>query len=206
MFDEAYTKLELDEIAVIIDELNQHIDGSIFDALETTILAIEVPFYKGYRFLNVADHATNPPLERFVFQKDNSFEFTIMDWNFKTIYELNTAASISLDENNIFDYVRFYFDYVKGRHGRFVVCETVDHIKWKDEPPLSVRKAMAETLKPLQLTEKRKDGTFVVKAFMMLKDALFIVDVFVDPMGKVTMSDHEILIENIPVLDAAVGA
>jgi len=83
---------------------------------------------------------------------------------------------------------------------------TVDHIKWKDEPPLSVRKAMAETLKPLQLIEKRDDGTFVLKAFMMLKDALFIVDVFVDPTGKVTMSDHEILIENIPVLDMAVGA
>ena len=38
---------------------------------------------------------------------------------------------------------------------------------------------------------------------MMLKDALFAVQVFVDPTGKVTMSDHEILIEDIPVLDSA---
>ncbi len=40
---------------------------------------------------------------------------------------------------------------------------------------------------------------------MMLKDALFIVDVFVNKAGTVTMSDHEILMENIPVLDSVVG-
>lgn len=201
MFDEAYTKLELDDVAAILDVLNKKIDGSTFDPLETTILSIDVPFYPGYKFLNVADHATDPPLLRYVFHKEGEQDYTIIDWKYDTIYGLNTDAPVTLDEKNVLEYVRFFFTFVKGRHGRFIVCETADHIQWKDEPPAEVRKSMNKALSPLQLEEKRKDGVFVINAFMMLKDALFAVQVFVESTGKVTMSDHDILIEDIPVLD-----
>ncbi len=203
MFDEAFTKLELDEISIILDELNKHVEGSIFDPLETTILAIEPPFYPGYRFLSVSDHATNPPLQRYVFQKHGAQEFTVLDWTYKTVYDLNQDAPIALDNKNILEYVRFFFSFVKGRHGRFVICESSDNVQWKDEPPLEVRKKLNETMKPMEVVEKRKDGVFQVNAYMMLKDALFNVDVYVEPNGRVTMSDHEIVIEDIPVMDSA---
>ncbi|MGH1404212.1 MAG: hypothetical protein ACRBDL_08200 [Alphaproteobacteria bacterium] len=205
MFDEAFTKLELDDVAVLVDEINQYVDGSIFDALETTILAIDVPFYPSYRFLNVADHATNPPLQRFVLQKKDSREFVIMDWDFKTIYQINQDAPIALTDENVFEYVRFYFSYVRGRHGRFIVCESTDNVNWKDEPPADIKKALNQTLKPLELKEKRKDGVYIIQAYMMLKDAMFKVDVYVEPSGRVTMADHEILIEDIPVLDQSLA-
>tara|TARA_R110001592_G_scaffold3525_12_gene19907 strand:+ start:8932 stop:9552 length:621 start_codon:yes stop_codon:yes gene_type:complete len=202
MFDEAYTKLEINEIAAILDVLNQEVEGSVFDPLETTILSIDVPFYPGYKFLNVADHATSPPLERFVFQKDGTYDFIIINWKYDTIYDLNTKAPIALTDENVIEYVRFFFSHVKGRHGRFIICETADHIQWKDEPPPEVRKSLNKALSPLNLEEKRKDGVYVINAFMMLKDALFSVQIFVSPTGKVTMSDHELLIEDIPVLDS----
>jgi len=203
MFDESYTKLKLEEVAAVIDVLNKDIEGSIFDPLETTILSIDVPFYSNYKFLNIADHATNPPLQRYAFQRGNEQDFTIIDWKYDTIYNLNAKASISLNEENVIEYVRFFFSHVKGRHGKFTICETADHIQWKDEPPQEVKKSLNQSIRPLELKEKRKDGVFVINAFMMLKDALFSVQVFVDPTGKVTMSDHEILIEDIPVLDSA---
>ena len=203
MFDEAFTKLEMDEVAAIVDEINKDIEGSIFDPLETTILAIEPSFYPGYRFLNVADHGSNPPLERFVFQKKGMQDYTVLDWTYKTVYKLNEQAPIKLTEKNVLDYVRFFFMYVKGRHGRFIVCESSDNVQWKDEPPLEVRKKLNNTIQPLKIEETRDDGVFTIKAFMMLKDALFTVDIFVQPTGKVIMSDHEIVIEDIPVMDTA---
>ncbi|PCI55469.1 MAG: hypothetical protein COB36_07550 [Alphaproteobacteria bacterium] len=205
MFDEAFTKLEIDEIASLLDVLNKKIEGSTFDPLETTILAVEVPFYTGYRFLSVADHATNPPLQRFVFQKNDTQDFTVIDWTYKTIYDLNTTVPIALDDKNVLEYVRFFFAYVKGRHGRFIICESADNVQWKDDPPEEVRKKLNKTMQPLEIKEKRKDGVYAIKAFMMLKDALFNVDIYVEPNGRVTMSDHEILIEDVPVLDSAFG-
>lgn len=205
MFDEAFTKLEIDEIASLLDVLNKEIEGSTFDPLETTILAVDVPFYAEYRFLSVADHATNPPLQRFVFQKNDTQDFTVIDWTYKTIYDLNKIAPISLDDKNVLEYVRFFFAHVKGRHGRFIICESADNVQWKDEPPEEVRKKLNKTMQPLEIKEKRKDGVYAIKAFMMLKDALFNVDIYVEPNGRVTMSDHEIMIEDVPVLDSVFG-
>ncbi len=202
MFDEAYTKLEIEEIASIIDVLNNQIDGSIFDPLETTILAINLPFYPNFRFLHVADHATNPPLERFVFQKNNTMDFTVIDWSYKTIQKINAEAPINLNDENILEYVRFYFGHVKGRHGRFIICETADHIRWKEEPSAEIKRSLNQALSPLERGEKRPDGSFTINAFMMLKDALFGIQVFVKPNGSVSMSDHQIIMEDIPVLDS----
>ncbi len=205
MFDESYTKLELNKVAEILDVLNKQIEGSLFDPLETTIMAIDIPFYPEYRFLDVADHATNPPLQRFAIQKKGELDFSVIDWSFQTIYDLNEKAPIALNDQNILEYVRFFFAHVKGRHGRFVLCETADHVQWKDEPPAEVRKALNEALNPLELVEKRADGVYVMKAHMMLKDALMVVDIYVAPNGEVNMSDYEILIEDVPVLDPVFG-
>jgi hypothetical protein len=51
------------------------------------------------------------------------------------------------------------------------------------------------------IVEKGKDGTFKIEARMLLKDALFKTDVFVDPSGRVSMDNQEILVEDMPVLD-----
>ncbi len=201
MFDESFTKLEINEIAPIIDVINNKIEGSTFDPLETTILAIDVPFYSGYRFLSISDYATSPPLQRFAFQKNNSDNFIIIDWTYNTIYSINKESPINLNDENILEYVRFFFSYVKGRHGRFIICESMSNIEWKDEPIDDVRKKINEILKPLEIKEKRTDGTYEIKSLMMLKDALFNVDIFVEPNGNITMSNHEIMIENLPVID-----
>ena len=202
MFDEAHTKLELEEVAAILDVLNEQVDGSIFDPLETTILSIELSFYPNYRFLHVADHATTPPLERYVFQKIGAMEFITLNWNYKTILQINAAAPINVTDENVLDYVRFYFGHVKGRHGPFIICETADHIRWKEEPSAEIKRSLNQALSPLEIAEKRTDGIYVINAFMMLKDALFGVQVYVQPSGKITMSDHQIIMEDIPVVDS----
>lgn len=199
MFQEAHSRLELDEIATIIDVVNGKVEGSLFDPLETTVLAVEPPFYPGWRFLDIADHATNPPLQRFVFQKGE--DFRLLDWTYKTIYDLNKDARVLINEETVLDYIRFFFSHVKGRHGRFIVCESLDNVNWKEEPPVSARKSFAEFICPMQIVEKRSDGVFKVDARMLLKDTLFKADVYIEPSGRVTLSDHQILIEGMPVLD-----
>ncbi|MDH5723592.1 MAG: hypothetical protein OEY94_09765 [Alphaproteobacteria bacterium] len=205
MFDESYTKLELDDVASIIHEINKDVEGSIFDPLETTIMVIDVPFYDDYVFLDISDHATSPPLQRYAFQKKGVMEFTVLDWSYKVIYDLNLKVPIKLTEDNLIDYIRFFFGFVKGRHGRFIICENADSIKWKDEPPDEVRLALNTTIKPLKIIEKRKDGVFQVEAYMNLNDSIFKTMLYIEPNGRITMSDHEILIDDVPVIDSVLG-
>ena len=203
MFDEAYTKLEIEEVASILDRVNKKVEGSLFDPLETTILAVDVPYYPDFRFLDIADHATNPPLQRYALQKDK--DIYLLDWSYKQIYEVNQAAPITLSDKNVLDYVRFFFSYVRGRHGCFIPCESLENINWSEDLPAAERKTIGKMVEPMKISEKLKNGVYKIDAKMMLKDTLFSADVFVEPSGKVVMTNQVILSDKMPVLDNVTG-
>lgn len=203
MYQEPSTKLELDEIAIILDKLNPEFDGSIFDPVETTILAQSVSFYSGYRLLDIADHAAIPPLRRFALYSDT--DFFVLNFSNEPIYELNQKLPISLNKDNIADYARFFFTYVRGRHGRFIIIESVDDIAWKEDPPPSARKAIGQMLTPIILENVDKDGSYQLSATMIFKDSLFKSKIKIDSKGFVSLSDEELLVEDMPVLDDTFG-
>jgi hypothetical protein len=117
------------------------------------------------------------------------------------IYELNERAPIFLNERTVVEYVKFFFNYVRGRHGRFSVIEKIDDIKWQVEPPLQGRKVMQDMLSPITVVGRDSDGTFHVEGFMVFKDSLFKTKIHVKPEGIVSMSEEELKIEGMPVLN-----
>lgn len=203
MFQEAYTKLELAEVATILDQVNPSFDGAEFDPVETTIMAVDMSFYPDYRFLEIANHSVSPAMERFVIY--NPEKFTVLDFSNEPIYALNKETPINLNEDNVVEYVRFFFTYVRGRHGRFLIAEGVDDINWKEEPPPAARKAIGKMLKVLNITEKAEDGSYKLQTTMMFKDSLFKSDVNVTSDGSVSLTEEELLIEDMPVLDDTFG-
>lgn len=203
MYQEAFTKLELNEIATILDRLNPEFDGSTFDPLETTILAQSLSFYPGYRMLDIADHAAMPPLRRFTLY--SAEDCVILNFSNEPIYELNLKLPINLNADNVSDYVRFFFTYVRGRHGRFIITENVDDIAWKEDPPPSARKAIGQMLVPVTLEKTDSEGNFILMATMVFKDNLFKSKIKIDPKGFASLSDEELLVEDIPILDDTFG-
>lgn len=203
MYQEAFAKLELAEIATILDQVNAQIDGTVFDPVETVILAQDLPFYKGYRLLDIADHASMPPMRRYVIYKPD--DFVILDYTNEPIYALNQKVPITLTEETVDDYVRFFFTYVRGRHGRFVITEGVDDIRWKEDPPPSARKAIGKMLFPIKVLNSDESGAYNLKSCMVFKDSLFQAKIKVQGNGFVALSDEELLVEDIPVLDDTFG-
>lgn len=208
MFQEAFKKLELEELASVLDHINPHLDGSPFDPVDTTALGIELPFYPDYRFLDLADYSTMPGKRRFVLFKDagnpDDNDVVVLDWTNEPIYLLNHNLPISLTAENIPEYVRFFFTYVRGKHGRFIVTESVDDINWKEDPPPQARKAISKMLIPLEVL-KEENGKYYLKATMMFRDSLFKADIEVQRNGLVTLSSEELLVEDMPVLDDTFG-
>lgn len=203
MYKEAFQKLDLEDIAAILEKVNPKLEGVPFDPVETTAMAWDIPFYPGYRLIELADHTSMPVIKRFVIYKED--HQIIIDWKNETIYSLNQSCPIQLDEDNIIDYTIFFFTYVRGKHGRFLIVENVDDISWKEEPPPNARKAIGDMIDPVSLIEKDAKGVYHLKACMMFKDSLFKCDVDVQSDGKVIMQNEELLIEDIPVLDDVIG-
>ena len=59
-------------------------------------------------------------------------------------------------------------------------------------------------MKPVQIREK-SGGKYILDAQVMFKDSLFKVDINVTLEGDIVLSDEELMIEDMPVLDDTFG-
>lgn len=203
MLQDAYTKLDTLEVEDLLQGINPRLKDRKFNPETTTILAAALPFYPEYRFLDIADHSTLPPKKtQILYGRD---EVTILDWTNAPIYKINKKAPIYLDDQTVQDYVRFFFSFVRGRHGRFLITESIEDIAWKEEPPPAARKAISSLLEPARLIGMDDDGAFLLSVRTLFKDSLFRSKVRVTPDGVVSISDQELVVEDMPVLDDALG-
>lgn len=203
MFQDAFIKLDRLETEGLLEAANPKLDGTVFHPDKTVALVHDLPFYQGYRFAEIADHESTPPRSRFIVQKDA--DITVLDWTNGPIYLLNEKVPIRLDHHNVIDYVRFFFSYIRGRHGRFLVTETVDDIRWQEEPPPAARKAVGKMLLPLRVTGQEDSGDYLLESTMVFKDSLFRAKIRVKENGRVELFDEELVLEDIPVLDDMTG-
>lgn len=203
MFQDAYVKSDRRETEDLLVTLKPHFEGGAFPADTTVIMTRPLSFYPGYTFIDIADHATLPARRRFVLKKDD--DTVVLDFTNAPIYALNERCPLRLDDKNISDYVRFFFTFVRGRHGRFMICESVDDIHWREEPPPAARKAVAKMLTPLDIVSRDDAGTVHFKTQMIFKDTLFEADIEVQASGMVKLSNEKLLIEDMPVMDDTFG-
>lgn len=181
------------------------LDGAPFAGAIPRVLSRALSFYAGYSLIEIVSPDTHPPVMRAMVRKDRTSELTLLNWTNEPVYHLNETVPIALSSDNILSYVRFFFSYIKGKHGRFLIVDNPDEIDWKDEPPPSGRKALAKMIEPLSVLRVDGDGTYQIQASMVFKDSLFAAKIAVSPSGQVILYDEELLVEDIPVRDDATG-
>lgn len=193
-----WQKLDVNGSARRLKDINPALAPVPFDPAKTTIRSQNLPFYPQYEFLELTDFSTTPGARKYVIYKQG--DVNVINWTNQPIYNTNEKAPIVLTEENVTEYAKFFFNYVRGRHGRFLVIETIDDIRWQIEPPAQGRKVMQEMLEPVTLVSQDSDGTFNLEAFMVFKDSLFKTKIHVKKDGLVSMSNEELKIEGIPVM------
>lgn len=200
MFRDAFSKYDRLETEDLLNTLNPVLDGTPFDPETSVVMGMDLSFYPGYRLIEIAHHATMPARKLHILYKTGG-KPVILDWTNAPIYALNKTVPLALDDHNITDYVRFFMAYVRGRHARFLIVESVDDIAWKDEPPATLRKVLGGLIEPLRITGTTPDGGISLDARMIFKDSLFKGVITVKTDGEITLTGEELLVEEIPVLD-----
>ena len=204
MFQDTYIKLKTEEVVDVLSKTTPHFDGISFNPDNTVVMSRTLDFYPGYKFYDMEDHTQNPALRRFVLVKKD--KVIVLDFTNAPIYELNKLAPIYLNEDTVHDYVRFFFNFVRGRHGRFLIVESVDDIAWREEPPPAARKSIGKLIMPVaHISGDTPDEGFNLHAQMMFRDSLFSADIRVEKDGLVQLSNEQLMIEDMPVLDDTFG-
>ncbi len=203
MFKDAFIKLDAAQSQKMVEKLNPHLDLQ-FEPATTTAMIHNLSFYENHFLVELARHDRHPPIVRNAVCTDKG-AITVLNWTNEPIHALNKAAPIRLQDDSMMDYVRFFFTYVRGSHGRFLIIDSVDDIDWREEPAVAGRKALGKMIEPLHLKEKKPDGTVVFKISIVFKDSLFAAEAHLKPNGQISLHNEELLVEDIPVADDVFG-
>ena len=195
---EDWQKLDSEKTVQMLDEINPYLDPVQFDPDAVTIRSQKLSFYKDYMFFELTDLSAIPGARKYAICKPG--EVNVINWTNHIIYEINEKAPIFLNKKSVVNYVRFFFNYIRGRHGRFLIVETIDDVRWQIDPPVQGRKVMQEMLEPMTLIDQDQDGVFNLEAFMIFKDSLFKTKIQVKSDGFVSMFDEDLKIEDMPIL------
>ncbi len=203
MFTDAFIKLDPQKSQKMTELINPFLDVR-FDPQSATVMVHQLSFYEGYFLTELCAHDKNPPLIRYAICNDRG-EVHVLNWMNETIFKLNKIVPIQLNDDTVMDYIRFFFDHVRGPHGRFLIIDTVDDIDWREEPAPAGRKALGKLIEPMHLLKKEKEGGWVFKTTIVFKDSLFVAEAHVKPDGHISMNNEELLVEDIPVADDLLG-
>lgn len=193
------------ETKKLLKLINPALRSREFDAEVTTLMCAKLPFYEGYRLIEIFDHSEYPVQKRYVLVDADSKNVTVMTYQPQAIEKLNKDVPLILSAQNIADYVRFYFDMVIGSYGKFQIVEMIDDIPWIEDPSPQERRAIAGHVKDVALYKEDGRSGYFLKASMLFKTALFEVDLKVSKNGDVEILSQDVVKEDLQIKDQMVG-
>ena len=204
MFSNKFTEIKDGEAAALLDKINEQIEGQKLNTASVKILSTDLNYYPSCSFIEVS---SGDPLDKrqiSLLQNNQVNEVYILNGTNEPIYKLNAELPIQLNKENVCAYARFFFSFVSGRHGRFLIIDSPDDIDWREEPAPNAKKALCKMIEPLSVISE-DDQHFTLKSSIIFKNSIFETDVIVQKDGQITLTRQEILVEDIPVLDDIFG-
>lgn len=183
---------------------------------KTTVQVADVPFYDEFKFYAVSDTTLPAPNTRYMLYKPG--DVSLMNWTNEPIYAVNERAPIKLDRKTALPYSKFFFHYVRGQLGRFIIVEKPEEVVWLSNANDKEKAAVAEKLMPVTYKGIGRDNLFTLTATVVFKNALFKTDIKIAPyemdvfdaelgapehftIGQMKLTNEDLLLEdlNVPI-------
>lgn len=216
MKDIEFTALSPDEARSFLSSIARDLLPISVPQDKTLVQVATLPFYDDYKCYALTDMTLPPPNVRYLLHKPG--DLVIMNWTNEPIYDVNEKAPIKLDRKSIITYAKFFFHFVRGQLGRFIIVEKPEDVTWLDNATDEEKAKVAEHLKPVAYKGIGRDNLFTLTAIVVFKNALFKTDIKVAPyemdafdaeagvpehftIGQMKLTNEELLLEdlNVPV-------
>lgn len=198
----AYEKIEGSKAAKYIERLNKVRSGSAFDATHTALYVRNLPFAPGWHLAEFSDAFALP--EKKAIALDNGHECLPVSYEPEFASAFIRSAGVTLNTGTAAEYLRFWFEYVRVQAERFLLVESIDDMPWREEPTPQARKALGKSITALAFESGGPD-TFVFKASVLFRDALFTCLVEVGVNGNVAITHRNLVADGLTVTDPLTG-
>jgi hypothetical protein len=206
---------DLDEVttARLVEDINAEATYQL-PLTKTKIRVTTLPFYENYKLYSISDTTLPPPHERFMLHQPGDIHF--MNWTNEPIYRVNDKAPIKLDRKTVVPYAKFFFHYVRGQLGRFIIVEKPEEVVWMASASDEEKQKVNEKLLPLTYKGIGRDNLFTLTGTVVFKNALFRTDIKIAPLemdahdpdvnenehftiGQMKLTNEELLLEELSI-------
>ncbi len=216
MIDLKFQALSASEADKLIAAVADEIDPVTLPAGKTQIFAAELPFYEEHKLYMMNDTTLPPPNARYMLYKPG--DVSMMNWTNEPIYAVNERAPIKLSRKTMVPYAKFFFHYVRGQLGRFIIVEKPEEVVWLANANDKEKADVAARLMPVTYKGVGRDNLYTLTATVVFKNALFKTDIKIAPyemdvfdpelgapehftVGQMKLTNEDLLLEelNVPV-------
>ena len=183
---------------------------------KTMVQVADLSFFDDYKLYALSDANLPAPNTRYMLYKPG--DASIMNWTNEPIYSVNERAPIKVDRKTCISYAKFFFHFVRGQLGRFIIVEKPDEVVWLTNATDKEKADVAERLMPVTYKGIGRDNLITLTASVVFKNALFKTDIKIAPLeldvfdpdigapehftiGQMKLTNEDLLLEdlNIPV-------
>ena len=183
---------------------------------KTTVQVADLPFYDEFKLYALSDTTLPAPNTRYMLYKPG--DVSVMNWTNEPIYSVNERAPIKVDRKTCVPYAKFFFHYVRGQLGRFIIVEKPDEVVWLSNASDKEKADVASRLMPVTYKGIGRDNLMTLTATVVFKNALFKTDIKLAPfemdvfdpelgapehftIGQMKLTNEDLLLEdlNVPI-------
>ena len=183
---------------------------------KTTIQVADLPFYDAFKLYALSDMTLPAPNTRYMLYKPG--DVSLLNWTNEPIYSVNERSPIKVDRKTCVPYAKFFFHFVRGQLGRFIIVEKPEEVVWLSNANDKEKAEVASRLMPVTYKGIGRDNLITLTATVVFKNALFKTDIKLAPfemdvfdpelgapehftIGQMKLTNEDLLLEdlNVPI-------
>ncbi len=179
----------------VLDILSTNKDSIVFSKDYTEVAIKELPFYHNYKLYKLTNYSTLPVFS--MKYLSNGDDFYSLDGLANTIYTVNELDNISINRDNIVDYLAFFFNKVQGSEGDVYLIKDPNKIPESDTLSKPLVQEIIGKFNPITIEVLTGSKNIKVTATIIYGDALIDADMSIDGTGKISFDNQRLLLSGI---------
>jgi len=195
MSTDEWEKIEHKDAADVMEDVNPYIHPIPFSLEMTRLSVSRLSFYEDYKLYKMTNFEARHGVTKYTLRKPG--HAVVINWTAEPIYKINKIAPVQINENNVVDYIKFFFTYVRDRERNLQVIEKIEDLKLNGKQSAQLHFNVMSKIGPVSLESVDSNEGFDLLGYLLSCNTLVKSRIRVKKTGTIILSDEE-KIMNIP--------
>ena len=192
---DTFYRLEKEESHAILDKLKSDERAVVFSKEFTQVSYKNFSFYNNFKLYRFVNYATLPS---FVMEYLGDGDvFVALDGTANPIYAVNAEAPVNLTDDNVIEYLDFFFEHIHGSEGDIYLIKTAKDIPSLASLDEAQRQTVIDAYVELEKLPHQENSEFKVRATVYYAGSLLSAVINVNSNGRISFSSRQMLLKGI---------